>query len=181
MNTKLIQNLVDFTFYPILWYSCDQFNYKWMIKIGRLLFAHLLGAPTGRWWLTNVRRMITSSLCTIPTGEFFPFIAVQTPKWPSSFLCWRWQWLPFLFRSSLPEVIKGHQQQSTIGRGSHGLKGRIHWPKLCLVKNTVHSSNLFWISFIIIPMICSSIQIPLETSFLRAKKFASNLNSLKKK
>ena len=50
-----------------------------MIKI-RFLFAHLLGSPNDRWWVTNVRRMITSRLCTIPIGEFLPLGSYKLPN-----------------------------------------------------------------------------------------------------
>ena len=39
-----------------------------------------LGAPAGRWRITNVRRRITSSLCTIPPGDYLPLGSYKLPN-----------------------------------------------------------------------------------------------------
>ena len=39
-----------------------------------------LGAPDGRWRITNVRRMIDLSLCTIPPGDYLPLGSYKLPN-----------------------------------------------------------------------------------------------------
>ncbi len=40
----------------------------------------MLGDAAGRWRITNVRRMITSSICSIPIGEFLPLGSYKLPN-----------------------------------------------------------------------------------------------------
>ena len=53
-----------------------------MIKLGRLdsYSPICLVAPAGPWRVTNVRRMINLSLCTIPAGDYLPLGSYKLPN-----------------------------------------------------------------------------------------------------
>ncbi len=159
-----------------------------MIKIDRLEIPIRPSARDlpCRWRVTNVRRRITSSLCSIPAGEFLP---LGSYKLPNDLLLFLAEGLrqhstvtPISLQKFSPSSCQGPSAAVNDCKRVARTQGKNSLAEI--VPRTKYGAFGYYILNIFYYYandLFFHFKMPLDTYFLKTlKKFASNLNSFKK-